>query len=298
MSELEALASRAKDNNDLESGLLDAREKSMDIADEALRKAALDITQTIRSEAVTKDTKSIKKTVIDFLKEQFNRFSHAVLAMLLATFVALIMPFLVKLELVDDFNQLSASLSSAIASNQPDKIFQSTLEINEKTDAIEQQNTEMMSAFAQLESMIYDVKLGSDDTKVLELIAALESSLNIQNQKLTSLSKSINDIADKTQSTSYVEPARLKNKIAGYIATGNQLVIRRNEKLDAVNDINSWIGEVYFFVGIIPSSTIELDEVRSVLKSIHAGEKPYLDQYFRVSQTLLVLKAIQSWISV
>lgn len=268
---------------------------SAELVDEALKKASVDITQTIRDEVKDSEGKSIKRACMSFVKEQFGIASRGVLAMLFAAALAMIMPFLVKLELVDDFNRLSDSLTSAMESHQPEKIFQSTVAISEKTEVIEQQNSRMMLAFSQVEKLLHDMRAetegantGAFQTEVAELLLNQSDKLDLlfKQNELSSIDK---------KPDHYASPIRLKNKITEYIARGQQLKTRLdNGKKDAAN---AWISEVYFFLGVIPESSLDLREAKVILKSIYVSEKPYVDEAMRVSQTLLLLNAIRNWVT-
>ncbi len=274
-----------------EDVLQKAKSQSQDIAEEALKKAALDITQEIKQYASADEDKrpSIGRSLINWVNTQIHHISQTVVALLIAAVVALVTPLLVKFELLEEIQNLSRDISSTIASNNTQGLVASTSLISDATQTIASQNNDIQSAFDELQA-----RIGNESDKMISIETSLSKVLSDQDKRFTQLNQKLTSL----QRPAVINPPptyspEIGKKLSRYIRTGTTLM----KAEDAEREINNWIGEVYFFISLMPSHKIELDDVKENLRLIHAASKPFDDETVRVQKTITILKALQSWVS-
>lgn len=304
MTELDAPLKRTPSQNDsiaktgtisveganTEEVLQSAESHSKDIADEALKKAAHDITQEIKQYASTDEQERppITKTLTGWFSAQIHHISQTVVALLIATIVALVTPFLVKFELIDELQKLSNNLSNAVASNNTQGILESTTLISHTTETIEAQNKHIQSAFEDLENLI-----GNERNKIASIEKTISNYAAQQDKQYALLTQRMASFQQLHKPNAPFS-SELTKKLSRYIYTGKTLLKAEEKNRE---EINNWIGEVYFFISLMPSQNIELNDVKDMLRQIHIAQKPFNDDPIRIQNTITVLKALQSWVT-
>ncbi len=305
MTEMEAPSidtqtKKQTESEHVESTLREAEEKSKDIAEEALKRAALELTQDV-SDYVNEEKKkrSFGNAIKEWFTTQISHISQAVIALMIATILALVTPLLVKFELMDELQELGQNLSTQLDKRNTQNILASSLDISDTTAKLTRQTDGLRTAFEGLNEKLNNsnAEITASLTKQEQRIAQL---VRDQNKKIDELRVTIISQRPNTQNsdaTNIVQaqyPRRLETKLNQYISQGRSLL--KQDDLDT-QEVNAWVGEVYFFISLIPSNQDNLDSIKSNLEQIHIRAKPFNDDTDRVTHTLIILNALNGWIT-
>ena len=268
-------------------------------AEEYVTQAVLGITTKIQENTVAEERKSFLSIIKSWFAAQFNKLGQAILALAAALIIALVTPLVVKLELNEKLQDLSQSLVTMANDSHAQDILANTLILSETTDQIHSQNSDLVEAISTLETKLSTIQppeiilssLDNMENKIFsQEVSQQEHFADIQAQ-LKKLETSVARIQTPKQHHGF-NTSQLASKIAVYISQGKALDLSNKEK------INNWIGEVYFFVSIIPTQHIDLIEVKANLQDIYNAERQFDKDSLRVSRTLLILEALRSWMDV
>ncbi|MFL0800121.1 MAG: hypothetical protein K6L80_06730 [Agarilytica sp.] len=292
MPSIGSATKKSPENEQVASSLQQANEKSKDIAEEALRKAALELTQDI-SDSAKQDKPSFGKAMKTWLTTQISHISQAVIALMIAAIVALVTPLLVKLELTDELQALSHNLSTQLDNRNAQNVLTSSLEISDTKTQLTQQTEDIRATISDLKET-----LALNNATVAE-------SLQQQERRVTQLndqySKTL-DALNKTQitqqresaksTTAVIYPPQLTPTLNRYISDGKRLLTQ-----ESINkqDVDEWIGEVYFFISLMPANQNNLARIQSSLNKIYGSEKPFDEEIDRINHTLVILNALIKW---
>ncbi len=284
----------------VENTLREAEEKSKDIAEEALKRAALELTQDV-SGYVNEEKKkcSFGNAIKEWFTTQISHISQAVIALMVATILALVTPLLVKFELMDELQELGQSLTTQLDQRNTQNILASSLDISDSTAQLAQQTENLRTAFEGLSEKLNtrNAEISTSLTKQEQRIAQLISNQNkkLDELHIATISARPNNTAPNAKHLAQTQyPRNLDTKLNRYIAQGRSLL--KQDDLDT-QAANTWVGEVYFFISLIPSNQDNLDNIKSSLKQIHMRAKPFNDDNDRITHTLIILNALSDWIT-
>ncbi len=284
----------------VENTMREAEDKSKGIAEEALKRAALELTQDVSEYAnEEKKNRSFGNAIKEWFSTQISHISQAVIALMIATILALVTPLLVKFELMDELQELGHDLSTQLDKRNTQNILASSLDLSDTNAQLTQQATNIRTAFEDLNE-----KTNNRNTAILASLTEQEQRvsqlLREQNQKLDNLrSAFISQRASSGESNAnnplqIQYPTHLSTKLNQYISQGRAFL--KQEDLNEQR-ANAWIGEVYFFISLIPSNQDNLARIKSNLQQIHMRAKPFNDDIDRIHHTLIILNALNGWIT-
>ncbi len=305
MTEMEApsIAPQTKkyaSNEHVENTMREAEEKSKGIAEEALKRAALELTQDV-SEHVNEEKKkrSFGNVIKEWFTTQVSHISQAVIALMIATIVAFVTPLLVKFELMDELQELGQNLSTQLDKRNTQNILASSLEISDTTTQLTQQTTDIRTAFDDLKEELSTsnagiaASLSKQEQYIAQIVTTQNNKLDdLRNALLSQQAKNPSGDVKTTAQTQY--PAHLGTKLNHYIAQGKSLL--KQETLEEQR-VDAWVGEVYFFISLIPSPQDNLKNIKSSLQQIHMRAKPFNNDVDRIHHTLTALNALNGWIT-
>lgn len=157
-----------------------------------------------------------------------------------------------------------------------------------------------MEALSALEFQVADLKNTESVTSDIEALKSdLASLISSQSVKIDGIKSSLAEKQKPNKAPVFHQPKSKTNspqfihKLEIYINKGKFLSQKQlnveKEKLE------SWIGEVYFFVSMMPSKDTDLNIVKSQLHKIYSSQKPFTNSKYRLNQTIMVLNAVHSW---
>ncbi|WP_086933695.1 hypothetical protein [Agarilytica rhodophyticola] len=306
MPNLDATANTLNKYPDIDKTLQNVKEDSINLTEEAIAQAAQEITQEVKAVVDDGDisTSRVKRSFRKWIFDQLDRVGQTAIALIAATIVALLTPLLVKLELIDEWQKLSNEYSSVLtASVGNNEILEKTVTISQTAEQLENQNTALIEALSAIEIGIDGLKssdtIASNKSNIEALRSDIKVMLEAQSLKLDNLR---NRLAETTKPASIVtrkvpvgkisSPVFVR-KLESYISKGKSLRTKPSDLSNA--NLDAWIGEVYFFVSMMPSKDSELNTVKSHLYKIYSAQKPFSDPNYRLNQAIMVLNAVHSW---
>lgn len=266
-----------------------ARQAAVEITEETLRSIARDTAESVRSVMEEKPKRRLNTIILEWFNDQIERIGRTVMALLVATVVAILTPYLVKYQLIDEFESLSSRLSSAVSESDGRDLMQQNLESSQKHISMEQQNLDALN------------RIEGFSLSLVERWAALDQiqgELKNQNAAIAGLSDKVANIKISAPQQAVNQKSQVNKKLSQalneYKKRGQSLLSKQSSEVA----IRQWLGEVYFFLSVIPSSSGAFDQVQIEMHKIYQAEKPYENDQTRVEKTLMILSAMDTWVSV
>ena len=279
--------------------------RSAEITQEAIKQAALDITQEIQSSAEQEQPKtSIYSAVKSWVGTQMARAGQALIALALAALVATVTPLLVKYEVAGEIQTLSHEFFAQLENEQSatSALYAQASAISSSTQTLNQQSDEILATFAQLQQSLDDIRLAISSSPDIEgQQARIESNIARQNNQLQAflldLDSRIDTLSIKVEqsSTPQAKTHSLKPlvaKIDEYIRRGRDLLGGPLQQ----ETFEPWLGETHYFVSLVSSQHLDLKEIKTEFKSVYRGQKDYRDAEDRVRSAILLLGALKNGI--
>ncbi|WNO11024.1 hypothetical protein [Teredinibacter sp. KSP-S5-2] len=289
MSNVEFNMERASASDTSDEQINQARQAAVEITEETLRSIARDTAESVRSAMDEKPKRGFKTIFFEWFNEQVERIGRTVMALLVATVVAILTPYLVKYQLIDEFDSLSSRLSSAVSESDSRDLIQQNLESSQKQISMEQQNLDALNRIEDFNSSLVERWAALDQ---------IQGELENQNVAIAGLSDRVANIkvpAPQPVANQKTEVnKKLSQALTSYKKQGQALLVKPSSE----RAVRQWLGEVYFFLSVIPSSSGTFDQVQREMQKIYQAEKPYENDQARLEKTLMILSAVNTWVSV
>jgi len=274
------------------------------LAQEIAQQTKSDIQEEVKAAAETfeNEKQSFAFRLRLFLKNQIDKLGNAVIALIAAFIMALVMPFLVKLEMADEFGTISRSLDGLADDTSVSNVIQKTQLLSQNTIALEQQNADIYLAVSGLSEKINslpveakEVDLTGVNAQLNELAFQQRSSMDEialgQQNSLNALKAQISDLKIEPEKIG-PSVAKLKLQLSKQLIQGQQLLNASAE--DSL--LREWITETHFLIGFIQLESTNLAGIQSTMSRIYQQEKPFEKAEDQTIQTLILLGALSKWV--
>jgi len=298
----------ADTNTEHTSDVSDAEQLSQQISSDAVNQAALHITQKIDNLREQEQEKpvSFSQKIKLWLIDQVERMSQTVITLVAATLVAVLTPFLVKFQIVDELDTIYTQFTSTLDSSNQMSAQQNNTLLSEQSLLFTQKNDEIENTVNTYRDEIALLSEQSNENASTQEQhqAIIISRLQQQSEQLEKLSKLAADMPSRihipvapnnqptiAKTSHQLQFPGLSRQISLFIEEGTQLT----RGTPNPGDVEHWLGEAYFFVSLIPKEFGDMSASKTALRQVYTREKPFRADPERVAQTLVILKALERW---
>ncbi len=220
-----------------------------------------------------------------WLSAQIDRVSNTIIALLVASLMTIAMPYLVKLEMDNEFNSLSSSLGGLVSSKVSEHM-------NLASSNLATQNSQMLNSIVTIEANLKELESKTNNDQYPFLAAQL-NNLQISQQNNHAMISTLIDDMKKPGTVKNRSNRAIISKIDNYFKAGTRLLENRASEAN----IKNWIEEVYYFVSMMKLEQMDLSIIKESLNNVYQLDKPLVSKDQRIQKTLIILGVMNDWLS-